>query len=223
MLKFLKWLFILLISFVVLVVFLMPSKEEKAAKMAEEQKQKTEAANALAAEFDSKNIRNVIDDLSKNGRCVEAIDLIDSYYYVLSSEQKISIKPASYKCLIQEVKKIPANKFVENFSYYTKLNEFEPSNKDFSEKLAHYGKAVEFLNGIKSQINTYGYYPPLVKIVKQSMKNPDSYEHSKTFYSVEKDGVVITMEYFGRNSFNAKVRELVKLKLGLDGKNTILN
>lgn len=58
-----------------------------------------------------------------------------------------------------------------------------------------------------------GSLAPLVDFVKESMKDPESFEHDKTLYlqsTKDSNEFVITMNYAGTNSFNAKVNSSVK-------------
>lgn len=58
-----------------------------------------------------------------------------------------------------------------------------------------------------------GSLAPLVDFVKESMKDPESFEHDKTLYlqsTKDSNEFVITMNYTGTNSFNAKVKSSVK-------------
>lgn len=62
-----------------------------------------------------------------------------------------------------------------------------------------------------------GSHRPLVRRVKESMKNPDSFEHVKTTYTEQDDMILVLMTYRGKNSFNAVVTERVYAEVTLDG------
>ncbi|MBP0613568.1 hypothetical protein J8J42_10975 [Chryseobacterium sp. cx-311] len=52
--------------------------------------------------------------------------------------------------------------------------------------------------------------PVLVKEVKKTMKDPDSFEHIETTFDYKKDKVIGEMQYRGTNSFGAKVISTTK-------------
>lgn len=62
-----------------------------------------------------------------------------------------------------------------------------------------------------------GSHRPLVRRVKESMKNPDSFEHVKTTYTEQGDMLLVLMTYRGKNSFNAVVTQRVYAEVTLDG------
>ena len=50
-----------------------------------------------------------------------------------------------------------------------------------------------------------GHYIPLTKYIQKSMNDPDSYEHVSTTYFENKNSVVITTQFRGKNAFGGKV------------------
>lgn len=57
----------------------------------------------------------------------------------------------------------------------------------------------------------------LEKLIKKAMNNPDSYEHVKTIYSEEADGLVVTTQYRGTNGFGGVVTNKIMAKTDLNG------
>ena len=65
-----------------------------------------------------------------------------------------------------------------------------------------------------------GSIKPVVEYVKNNMKNPNSFEHVKTEWFINKDAerqYIVRMQYRGTNSFNAVVTEQVELVVWQDG------
>lgn len=61
-----------------------------------------------------------------------------------------------------------------------------------------------------------GSHRELVKLVKQNMNNPKSFEHVETRYGVTGDYAGIVMVYRGTNAFGAIVTNSIKAKVSLD-------
>ena len=57
----------------------------------------------------------------------------------------------------------------------------------------------------------------MVKHIRQSMNDADSFEHVDTKYWEFKDHIVVSMRFRGTNAFGAKVLNAVKAKVSLDG------
>lgn len=71
---------------------------------------------------------------------------------------------------------------------------------------------------IRQQFSAWnGAHYGLEKVVKQGMNNPDSYQHVKTVYSEEADGLVVTMQYRGTNSFGGVITNKAMAKTDMDG------
>lgn len=71
---------------------------------------------------------------------------------------------------------------------------------------------------VSSQFSTWdGSHPALTKLIKESMHNPESYEHVKTFYWDDGDHITVKTTYRGTNLFNAVVTNWVKAKVDTNG------
>lgn len=63
-----------------------------------------------------------------------------------------------------------------------------------------------------------GSIPSVIKLVKDSMNDPDSFEHVETrtgFY--EKDSFIVSMKYRGKNSFGGVITKFIDVKLDYSG------
>lgn len=71
---------------------------------------------------------------------------------------------------------------------------------------------------IKAQFSAWdGSHKLLVKTVKQSMNDPDSFEHVETRYADKKSYIIIAMQFRGKNAFGAKVLNSIAAKVNIDG------
>lgn len=76
-------------------------------------------------------------------------------------------------------------------------------------------KRKEFL---KKQFNPFnGSHKKLTKLIKQSMHDPDSFEHVKTLYWDNDDYLIVQTEYRGNNGFGAKRKGFIKARVDMDG------
>lgn len=58
----------------------------------------------------------------------------------------------------------------------------------------------------------------LVKLVKENMNDPKSFEHAETkFWDVGENTIVILMKYRGKNAFGGVVTETIKAESDLNG------
>lgn len=66
---------------------------------------------------------------------------------------------------------------------------------------------------IEDQFSAWdGSHLDLTRIVKDSMNDPDSYEHIETRYSDKGDHLIVIMEFSGLNGFGGRVRNTVRAK-----------
>ena len=74
-------------------------------------------------------------------------------------------------------------------------------------------KAV-FNSWVSSQFSSWdGSCRPLVKLVKENMNDPDSFDHVETRYSVDGEVVTIIMKYRGTNAFGGKILAYTTAKM----------
>lgn len=72
---------------------------------------------------------------------------------------------------------------------------------------------------LSSQFNPWdGSHINLTEHIKNSMHDPDSYEHVETKYWEVGSGVIVVLtEFRGKNSFGAKVKQSIKAEVDLEG------
>ncbi len=71
---------------------------------------------------------------------------------------------------------------------------------------------------IEKQFSVWdGSHIKLTRLIKDSMNDPDSYEHVETKYLDMKDYLIINTTFRGKNAFGGVVKNTVKAKVSLDG------
>ncbi|MBD3675152.1 MAG: hypothetical protein HUJ26_16670 [Planctomycetaceae bacterium] len=71
---------------------------------------------------------------------------------------------------------------------------------------------------IEDSFSTYdGSHRELVKMIKDRMNDPDSFEHVETKYWDKGDHLLIYMKFRGRNSFNAVITDEILAKADTEG------
>jgi len=71
---------------------------------------------------------------------------------------------------------------------------------------------------IESQFSPWdGSHRNLERVIKESMNDPDSYEHVKTVYWDRGDYLIVKTTFRGKNAFGGVVKNSVTAKVGLDG------
>jgi len=62
-----------------------------------------------------------------------------------------------------------------------------------------------------------GSHNELTKLIKQSMNDPDSYDHDETKYFDNGDHLIVITMFRGKNAFGGVVKNSVKAKCSLEG------
>jgi hypothetical protein len=71
---------------------------------------------------------------------------------------------------------------------------------------------------VKKQFSTWdGSHYQLEKMIKNSMNDPDSYEHIATAYKIENETVTVFTDFRGNNAFGGKIKNSVAAQFTLDG------
>lgn len=101
---------------------------------------------------------------------------------------------------------------------YRTMSELKPSEK-YKKQLNRFGKFVVRKKEMLSQFSGWnGVHYGLEKLIKSQMNDPDSFDHDSTNIWDMGDHMIVNMKYYGKNSYNAKVKGFVKAKISLDGK-----
>jgi Na+-transporting methylmalonyl-CoA/oxaloacetate decarboxylase gamma subunit len=120
--------------------------------------------------------------------------------------------------------------------YYIELAKLNPDSKEYAAKLDELKVKVaekkeserqlaiqqKQLEARKKRIETGfsgwdGSHRGLAAIIKESMNDPDSYEHVNTSYWDQGDHLIVLTEFRGKNAFGGVVKNWVKAKTSLDG------
>ena len=71
---------------------------------------------------------------------------------------------------------------------------------------------------IKAQFSSWdGSHPAVTRAIKDTMKNPDSFSHVESTFREVNDYILVMCKYEGTNGFGAVVREIVGVKISIDG------
>jgi hypothetical protein len=62
-----------------------------------------------------------------------------------------------------------------------------------------------------------GSHRGLTKVIKESMNDPDSYDHVETRYGDKGDHLIVRTTFRGKNAFGGVVKNTVVAKVDLDG------
>jgi len=99
------------------------------------------------------------------------------------------------------------------------LAELEPGNDSWQEQLSDLRATKKRRDDIEEQFSAWdGSHRALTKYVKEQMNDPDSFEHVETKYWDMKDHLIVSMTFRGKNAFGGTVKNIVKAKVSLDGK-----
>lgn len=127
-------------------------------------------------------------------------------------------KEARMERLISELKSIPKEDYENNLNRYKQLSQIQPENKHYIEKVKYYTEKLGRYNSIKKQFSSWdGSHRNLEQSIKNSMNDPDSYEHVETKYIDKGSHLVVVTTFRGRNSFGGKVINKVTAKVDLNG------
>ena len=71
---------------------------------------------------------------------------------------------------------------------------------------------------IEKQFSSWdGAHIGLTRIIKESMNDPDSYEHIETRFADKGDYILVITQFRGKNAFGGKVVNIIKAKVDFDG------
>lgn len=131
--------------------------------------------------------------------------------------------------LLAELKSVPTEEYEKNRGLYQQLLNMHPASELYKNKVAFYaGKIKEEKQKqiaaearkkkIESQFSAWdGSHRNLERVIKESMNDPDSYEHVKTVYWDRGDYLIVKTTFRGKNAFGGVVKNSVTAKVSLDG------
>jgi len=131
--------------------------------------------------------------------------------------------------LLVRLRKTPTKKYEKNRQLYQQLAELHPENSRYKSKLKFYKikiskekkkarVAAERKKKIESQFSAWdGSHRGLDRLIKNTLNDPDSYDHVETVYWDMGKYLVVKTTFRGKNAFGAVVLNWVKAKSDMDG------
>lgn len=239
--------FCLLIAFFGFVAFANLAQNEKEQAIAEQKaienaKKAAEQRQATIDTFnaDRESIMSPIREAFKNGEYQSVISL-SSKYQITNDEELKNLsnkahqeiarieKEKTTERLLTELKKIPASELEKNQNMYQQLVKLHPDNQSYKDKVAYYSGKIEEekqkllaaekrKKDIEMQFSSWdGSHTNLERVIKESMNDPDSYDHVKTVYWDQGSYLIVQTTFRGKNAFGGVVKNTVKAKVSLTG------
>lgn len=148
-----------------------------------------------------------------------------------SAEQKLQQHTNSERerVLLAELRGLPESNNEARYKLYEELRRLAPTSTEYEKKLTHYrglynaekreaDASAARERQIKAQFSPWdGSHRALARLVKENLKDPDSYDHIETRYGVDGDTLNIRMRYRARNSFGGMVIGQVVAKTTVEG------
>lgn len=205
-------------------LMLAQKKIEKEELLIKENRQKFEASKPSII----KGIENLIRDgefTKAQNECLKYINFneqddrdLKKLYSEINKKIAEQGKKKKEQLILAELKKIPVSQFKENRDLYQELNKLYPNNKLYSKKLNFYNTAIERQILIERQFSPWdGSNYSLERFIKNSMNDPDSFQHVNTVYWDKGTYLIVETTYRGKNAFGGLVKNFVKAKIDLRG------
>jgi len=235
------------VLFIAFGVFIGQNQEKKAqelaAKQMQEQTEKLAKIKQENIDYFRINRDNIISSvksalavqeyqsvISQSTKYLAADDAeLNQLYGVAKSRLNEIQKAEKTEKLLAEIKATPTDEYEKNKNLYQQLAGLHPDNESYSEKFAFYSQKIEegkkkqlATEARKKQIETQfsawdGSHRGLERVIKDSMNDPDSYDHVETVYWDRGDHLVVQTTFRGKNAFGGVVKNSVKAKVSLDG------
>ncbi|MFA5777311.1 MAG: hypothetical protein WC906_02650, partial [Parcubacteria group bacterium] len=124
----------------------------------------------------------------------------------------------------EELNKLFLTKLQENSDqrtvYIAEAEELKKKEQEEVERKKQEAVANARKEVIEKQFSSWdGAHIKLSRLIKDSMNDPDSYEHVETKYWDMKDHLIVNATFRGKNAFGGVVKNTVKAKISLDGEN----
>lgn len=102
--------------------------------------------------------------------------------------------------------------------YIAELEAMKKKQEEEAERKKQEAEAEERKKKIEEQFSAWdGSHIKLSRLIKNSMNDPDSYEHVETKYWDMNDHLIVNSTFRGKNAFGGVVKNTVKAKVSLDG------
>jgi hypothetical protein len=205
------------------------SQEKKAQELAAQQVAQLRQKNIVYFNANREQIISAVKKALSEKDYQSVISQSNKYLVAGDKELKQMNAQAKAEKLLAELKGVPAQEYEKNRSLYQQLLSLHPDNELYKTKVAFYAGKVEEekqkqiaaearKKKIESQFSAgYGSHRNLERVIKDSMNDPDSYDHAETVYWDRGDHLVVRTTFRGKNAFGGVVRNSVKAKVNLDG------
>ena len=211
-------------GFFLLIFYLMVQgqrEEEEAAQLRAKQAQQQRQNDRQYFIANKAKILEQIKTLDKQKKWTEIEPINNKYKYINDKDLRELYVSIRTRNTLNYLKDLPAVEWQRNADGYKDLLKWHPNNKKYQEKFAYYdGKLKEKKareDKITSMFSSWdGSHRQLVKYVKSSMNDPDSFDHVQTRIWDMKSHIVIKMTFRGKNAFNATVTNTVRAELSFD-------
>jgi hypothetical protein len=102
--------------------------------------------------------------------------------------------------------------------YIAEVEELRAKEQEEAAKKKLESEANARTEMIEKQFSAWdGSHIKLTRLIKDSMNDPDSYEHVETKYWDMEDHLIVSTTFRGKNAFGGVVKNTVKAKVSLDG------
>jgi hypothetical protein len=161
------------------------------------------------------------------------IAIEDAELSELLSEAEVKLKKLNEikkkENILNRLKSIPESDYLKNRELYQQLVNMYPDDTKYETKLEYYTKkqaeeaqkqqaAKTRKTSIEAQFSSWnGAHRNLEKVIKQSMNDPDSFEHVETTSWDFGDHLVVKTVFRGKNAFGGVVINSIKAKVSLEG------
>jgi hypothetical protein len=214
------------------------AQEEKLAQ----EKQSEERRNFIIQEFreNRESVIAEVTDLINGGAYRAALGVAEKYLIAADPELKSlqqmataelqTVKNAKRtQIVLEKLNGIPVESFEQNLRLYRELVSMHPEIENYLAKVNFYTDKLdekkrqekaeeERRNRFKAQFSAWdGSHRNLERLIKQTMHNPDSYEHVETTYGDRGGHLLVRTVFRGTNAFGGVVRNSVTAKVSLDG------
>lgn len=120
--------------------------------------------------------------------------------------------------LERELKAIPEEQYQKNFERYQQLLQLHPNNEKYQQRVKFYKPKAMREKEIVKQFSAWdGSHTQFERMIKNVLKDPDSYEHIETKYIDKEQHIIVITKYRARNSFGGYVVESKAAKFSIDG------
>lgn len=202
------------------------------------QVEREEAAKALKAEFDAKRaqILEEIDQLVSSQKFEDANKIVSKYQSVGGEEIRSASRTVALAKARFSLKSERTLTLEQKVAAYKLVSEAEPANKSTAATFAKLSQQLDQKKAadrekrekdealarrkaaIEAQFSSWdGSHPSVERLVKKGMKNPDSYQHVETRYSILPKGFTVVTTIRGTNSFGGVVPQTFRAILDDDG------